>query len=366
MQRVDRTTDLLMEVKRKLEWSNVEGLVVEQGPLWTALNRYARKSKPNRGQGVTLVMAHANGFHKETWETTIKHLFAQTEAPGSSVYVEEIWTFDAVQHGDSGLVNTENLSGIFDWRDNARDILNILVNYLPETFELTTLPTHLTRVSDAVAERRRTKGFEGRKIIGVGHSIGGCSTALATHAAPSLFSSIMLADPVIMPARLDRTARLRELVRGAVARRTAWASREEAKKLFSNSPFFAAWHPDVLEDYVQHGLYESPSGMVELKTPGLQEANAFTELRTPIEAWEKIEQIDEKIPIRWVVSGKENKLFGGDEMTAELVWRRPQNSSNIRIPNAGHLIAQEAPKELAEEIYRFLNFTHDTVLRPRL
>lgn len=30
----------------------------------------------------------------------------------------------------------------------------------------------------------------------------------------------------------------------------------------------------------------------------------------------------------------------------EMVWRRPQNSSNVVIASSGHLIAQEAPVEL--------------------
>lgn len=31
-----------------------------------------------------------------------------------------------------------------------------------------------------------------------------------------------------------------------------------------------------------------------------------------------------------------------------LVWRRPANSSNVRVAGAGHLIAQEKPQALGE------------------
>lgn len=46
-------------------------------------------------------------------------------------------------------------------------------------------------------------------------------------------------------------------------------SREEAYKLFRNSPFFGAWDPKVLELFVDHGLVAEDGG-VRLKMPGLQ------------------------------------------------------------------------------------------------
>ena len=44
---------------------------------------------------------------------------------------------------------------------------------------------------------------------------------------------------------------------------------EEAKAKFLASPFFAAWHPDVLDTYVEFGLTEDADGGVKLKLPGI-------------------------------------------------------------------------------------------------
>jgi hypothetical protein len=64
-----------------------------------------------------------------------------------------------------------------DWADNARDILNFLLYYLPSTISSAILPIHLSRVSDDTAERRKISGFvdNHRQIVGIGHSLGGCS-----------------------------------------------------------------------------------------------------------------------------------------------------------------------------------------------
>lgn len=142
---------------------------------------------------------------------------------------------------------------------------------------------------------------------------------------------------------------------GGVMRREVWASkfvhvlvflawvadiswrivtrREEAHRLFSQSPFFAAWDPEVLDIYVECGLYApsdvhaSPSNSegaaedskelvplkdapikdkkheVRLKMPGYQEAVVFGERRVGHEVFEMLPGLEERIPIRWIVAG---------------------------------------------------------------
>lgn len=42
-------------------------------------------------------------------------------------------------------------------------------------------------------------------------------------------------------------------------------SRAEAKNILLKNPFFAAWHPDVLDLYVNYAMYEGEDGQVWLK-----------------------------------------------------------------------------------------------------
>ena len=108
--------------------------------------------------------------------------------------VDEVWAWDAVQHGDAAVVNAENLSGIctssvlstatpwgmtirlVDWLDNARDIANFMVHYLPEDVDATVLPIRLLRLPASVTSVREEHGFHTRKLVVVGHSFGGCTS----------------------------------------------------------------------------------------------------------------------------------------------------------------------------------------------
>ena len=61
-----------------------------------------------------------------------------------------------------------------DWADDARDILNFLVHYLPSSSAASSLPIHLRRVSAEESEQRKSNGFRNRTLIAGGSSYGGC------------------------------------------------------------------------------------------------------------------------------------------------------------------------------------------------
>lgn len=126
----------------------------------------------------------------QTWETMIRDLL---DTPAGEM-VDEVWAWDAVQHGDAAIVNADSLSGIctfnatilqqrirgltitsVDWLDNTRDIANFLVHYLPEDLEAT-LPTRLPRLPASVTKVRGEHGYRTRKLVVVGHSFGGCTS----------------------------------------------------------------------------------------------------------------------------------------------------------------------------------------------
>ncbi|KIO01549.1 hypothetical protein M404DRAFT_1002974 [Pisolithus tinctorius Marx 270] len=313
------------------------------------VNRYVWvHRRDNLGTGLTLSLVPATGFPKEIWEPMLRSLLDLT----SGLLVDEVWSWEAVNHGDSALVNAESLSGIFDWHDDARDIANFLLNYLPEESTPVSLPTCLASVPEATSDARKELGYHRRRLVVVGHSFGGTSLTSATLNFPRLFSSLILVDPIILA---DKTRTVEEAVRFAVdafIRRSFWSSREEALSLFKQSPFFASWHPEVLKTYVDHGLTVGAAGGVGLKMIAVQEGLSYVSVPTCIEVWELLEKLDENITLRWVVPWPG---FLGEEETQVRVWRRPTNASNVVFPFAGHLIVQEAPIELAEDIATFLS-----------
>ncbi|KAG6812160.1 hypothetical protein H0H92_004091 [Tricholoma furcatifolium] len=341
--------------------------------LWNCVNRYVRNGlNESRANGVTLFFAHANGFPKEIWEPVLNDLLTSSAAP----FIDEVWAWESVQHGDACLLNGDKNGGVFDWTDNARDILNFLTFYLPSKVSASPLPTHLARLPTDESDYRRNNPFRHRTLVAIGHSYGGCTSTLAALTQPKLFSSVMLIDPVIVkpPGALIHvnTERVGQLVLGALLRRETWDSRDEAFRILSQSPFFGAWDPAVLKVYIDCGTYDttdplSGKPIIRLKMSGMQEAIVFSETHTEFEVYHRLPSLDEKIELRWIVPGKEGAgEFGPPGSTRERVWLRPKNASNIRIPNAGHLIAQEAPQALARDIEGFLQRRYTPAPRANL
>ncbi|KAG1816955.1 hypothetical protein EV424DRAFT_1302492, partial [Suillus variegatus] len=76
-------------------------------------------------------------------------------------------------HGDSALLNRQNLSGRFDWTDNiARDIASFHINYMPEEAFALPIQLHLLHVS--IDESRQKNGFSSCTLVAAGHSLRGC------------------------------------------------------------------------------------------------------------------------------------------------------------------------------------------------
>ena len=115
---------------------------------------------------------------------------------GDDPIIEEIWSWEAVNHGDSALINKENLSAFCEhfpqsnwyrltpaisdvdtWLDNSRDIINFLIYYLPDTigYPGDGLSTHLPLMSQDISGARGKDGLTNRTIVAIGHSFGGCS-----------------------------------------------------------------------------------------------------------------------------------------------------------------------------------------------
>ncbi|KAG2076277.1 alpha/beta-hydrolase [Suillus decipiens] len=326
--------------------------VTDERLLWNCVNRYVKKDREvNVGtKGITLFLVHAVGFPKEIWETNLCYLLADCDV------IDEIWSWESVQHGDSALLNRENLSGSFDWTDNARDIVNFLVNYMPEEVETCSLPIQLHQIPTSVGESRQKSGFSSRALVVAGHSYGGCSVTLAALHFPALFSSMILLDAMIDTYQGIVWERTQRHVSATLMRRDQWPSREDALRSLKSSPVFSAWHPDILRLYVDFGLYEDETGCVRLKIPPVQEALVLANPRASRETWELMEKLDENIELLWITPGKPNQdVLMLMDVRKQRVWRRPANSSNIIFKSSSHLIPQESPEELARVMADFLH-----------
>lgn len=64
-----------------------------------------RADNANEG-GVTLILAHATGMHKECWEPTLRRLLPNTK-------IKEAWSIDAPNHGRAAVLNRRILATEF-------------------------------------------------------------------------------------------------------------------------------------------------------------------------------------------------------------------------------------------------------------
>src|SRR5260370_36875516 len=108
----------------------------------------------------------------------IRHLIELSDNPKSGIYIDEIWSFEAVNHGDSALSMKASWlcescvyarvcdplmdRCIVDWMDNSLDILSFIENYIPDgpyIIKTTPLPMLLQCLSPSVAAEQGTHGL---------------------------------------------------------------------------------------------------------------------------------------------------------------------------------------------------------------
>ncbi|KAL3484967.1 Alpha/beta hydrolase family-domain-containing protein [Aspergillus germanicus] len=209
-----------------------------------AVKQYIPLDNPNPQPGdVTILAAHANGFPKELYEPLWEEILARSKANGFRI--RSIWMADVAHQGQSSAINEDLLGNDPSWFDHPRDLL------------------HLVNV-----KRKEMP----RPIIGVGHSMGGAHLVQLSIMHPRLLHSLVLLDPVIQrqTTQLDPTdlgkqklviAKTTQL---STYRRDQWPSRKAAAESFKKNPFYQAWDPRVLERWLQYGLRDIPTAIYPL------------------------------------------------------------------------------------------------------
>ncbi|KAH9847867.1 alpha/beta-hydrolase [Lenzites betulinus] len=346
-------------------------LLLSYEQQWNCVDRYVhpRTLASNHSHGITLFLHHSGGFSRQVWEPMLSTLVQRLSASGADV-IDEIWSFEAVQHGDSAIINDHAQRDVVDWSDMTRDILNFLTTYLPHE-PGAALDTVLQPNSLCDSPLRK------RKVVGVGHSFGGTLVIRAALADPTLFDALVLVEPIIFSGAFhDRGAgpgagMLRFLLAGTLAKQSVFTSAADARAYLAEYPLTARWDPRVMENFMRYGLVhgneaenddsdadggqgEGREGGVRLKTRPFDETVLTYGWGAAQEVWTGLSTIDPRISMHWIMSGKSAMWTGGRAMTRRTVWRRAVNSSNVIIPDAGHSILQEKPDELAGEVFTFL------------
>ncbi|TFY55643.1 hypothetical protein EVJ58_g8117 [Rhodofomes roseus] len=110
------------------------------------------------------------------------------------------------------------------------------------------------------------------------------------------------------------------------------------------------YHKEIWEPTIAHMIRAQNNSSSQVQID--EEAMTYTDMLTMYETWDLIDDLDERVELRWILAGKIGK---GEEWFRETTsWRRPANSSNVVFSQAGHLIVMEAPEELGKDIFSFI------------
>ena len=200
---------------------------------------------------------------------------------------------------------------------------------------------------------------QGRKVIGLGHSLGSVLTLMASYRRPELFSQVIMLDPPFIIGKASFAFHLAKVFQPklvdkitpaglSVRRRDHWESREQAAELLGSRGFYQHFDADCFQAYIQHALSNDPlKGGVTLTIPKVDEVAMFR--TTPSMWW--LPMPKPRVPVHLVV-GRDSVFL--KEKLPQVAKRKL--GIPFSIVNGGHMFPLEHPTETVEKIRSLINF----------
>lgn len=127
---------------------------------------------------------------------------------------------------------------------------------------------------------------QGRKVIGLGHSLGSLTTFLATYQRPDLFSQMVMMDPPMILGKKSfifhmakyfsqKTVDTVSPAGKSRKRRDTWPNRQAAYEQLRHKSLFKNFDETCFQAYIDHGLIDHPDGSVTLTIPVDSEVAVF-------------------------------------------------------------------------------------------
>jgi pimeloyl-ACP methyl ester carboxylesterase len=196
---------------------------------------------------------------------------------------------------------------------------------------------------DALAAARAVAPDGG--LVGFGHSMGGAGLLMAAHRDPALFDLIVAFEPIVFPPTDLREAPSQEspLAAGARRRRSTFGSLDEAIDNYAAKPPLAAFTPEALRAYVEHGFRPTDQG-VELRCDPEHEARTF-EQGSLQRTWDLLPDITTPAV---VMAGAVTEM--SPAAFAEPITQRLPSGRYVHLAHLDHFGPMTHPDEVAEHI----------------
>ena len=198
---------------------------------------------------------------------------------------------------------------------------------------------------------------QGRKVIGLGHSLGSVLTFQAALQRPELFEQILMIDPPMIMGKealalhIAKTLKLKVVDKMSPAglskhRRDHWESREQAAELLRPKGFYKNFDDDCFQAYIDYALMDDlERGGVELTISRDDEVQIF---RTNPSLW-WLPQAKPKIPVQLLIAEQGPFLPRKFPQMVEKKFGAP-----FKVVSGSHMFPLEKPNETVEIIKKML------------
>ncbi|KAJ7220246.1 Alpha/beta hydrolase fold-1 [Mycena pura] len=304
-------------------------------PLVMVAKRYTSSHQTTPRSGVTLLMLHGLGQHKEQWEPVMESLYAlqvQSESGAEPQAVREAWAFDWQSHGESAVLNEEAL------KDGPAS-------------------ASMDRWAAAIASFINSDHVRGHQLVGIGYSM---VTTRFFDTCP--YVGIVLIEPSLMDPELWDThteinAAFEGVTNSVKHRRNSWESKEAAYQLISGRPPWTSYDPRVAKLFVEYAMTTSKDkdgkACVIRSCPSMHEAMAFQfSLQQSFDGAEQMSKLSGIVPIHAILA-ETHGFMPQAIFDCSLDMNKGRKAASItRVPGTSHTIMQEVPDALGSIILR--------------
>ncbi|MCL6240514.1 alpha/beta fold hydrolase [Acinetobacter amyesii] len=200
----------------------------------------------------------------------------------------------------------------------------------------------------------------GRKVIGLGHSLGSVLTFQAALQRPELFEQVLMIDPPMIMGKESFALHIAKLLKLKVLdkmspaglskrRRDHWDSREQAAELLRPKGFYKDFDPDCYQAYIDHALMDDKlRGGVELTISRDDEVHIF---RTNPSLW-WLPHAQPQVPVQQLIAEQGPFLARHFPQMVEKKFGIP-----FKVAAGSHMFPLELPVETVELIKNLLKLS---------